>query len=96
MRNSGWEKLMGGSMRVCKEKFYDCVHSGLRTWVAAAAADGWEFRDVRNGPKSDVVKSPKKSPTKKTDKPPVLDAPKLDLHLGLDELKKGGDMKEWI
>jgi Diaphanous GTPase-binding Domain len=96
MRNSGWEKLMGGTLRICKEKFYDCVHSGLRTWLAAAAADGWDYREVRNGPKSDVVKSPKKSPAKKADKPPVLDAPNLDLHLGLDELKRGAAMKDWI
>lgn len=92
MRNSGWEKVMGGTLRTCKEKFYDCVHSGLRNWVAAAVADGWDVRDVRQGPKSDAIKSPKK---KATDKPPVLEAPTLDLNLGLDELKKPV-VSEWI
>jgi hypothetical protein len=95
MRNSGWEKVMGGTLRTCKEKFYDCVHSGLRTWAAAAAADGWDIKEVRNGPKSDATKSPRKSPVKKADKPPVIEAPKFDLNLELDELKKAG-VKEWI
>jgi hypothetical protein len=97
---SGWEKVMGVSLRTCKEKFYDNVHDGLRTWVASAVADGWVVRDVRMGPKLDTVASPRKSPKKKTDKPPVLDAPpKLDLGLGLDDLRSGskaGDIKEWL
>ena len=41
---------IGGSLRLCKEKFYGSVHDGLRTWVAAAADDGWDVRDVRYGP----------------------------------------------
>ncbi|KAL2016851.1 hypothetical protein VTK56DRAFT_2926 [Thermocarpiscus australiensis] len=50
LRVSGWERCLGGSLRLCKEKFYGAVHDGLRTWVAAAAADGWDVRDVRYGP----------------------------------------------
>ena len=50
LRVSGWERCLGGSLRLCKEKFYGAVHDGLRTWVAAAAEDGWEVRDVRYGP----------------------------------------------
>lgn len=50
LRISGWERCLGGSLRLCKEKFYGAVHDGLRTWVAAAAADGWDVRDVRYGP----------------------------------------------
>jgi hypothetical protein len=96
MLNSGWEKVMGGTLRTCKEKFYDCVHIGLRTWVAAAVADGWDVRDIRMGPKSESSKSPRKSPVKKAEKPPVLDAPKLDLNLGLDEMKTSAGVKEWI
>ncbi|OTB09552.1 hypothetical protein M426DRAFT_316106 [Hypoxylon sp. CI-4A] len=57
---SGWERCMGGSLRLCKEKFYPGVHDGLRTWVAAAAEDGWDVRDVRYGPPAEP-----KSPTKK-------------------------------
>jgi hypothetical protein len=50
LRISGWERVLGGSLRLCKEKFYGAVHDGLRTWVAAAADDGWDVRDVRFGP----------------------------------------------
>jgi hypothetical protein len=92
LRNSGFEKSMGGMLRTCKEKFYGSVHDGLRTWVAAACADGWDVKDVRMGPKLEEVKSPRKSPMKKNDKAPVLDKmPKLDLGLGLgiDEAKGG-------
>ncbi|CAK7265130.1 hypothetical protein SEPCBS119000_001355 [Sporothrix epigloea] len=50
MKLSGWERCMGGSLRLCKEKFYAAVHDGLRAWVAAAHEDGWDVRDVRYGP----------------------------------------------
>ena len=49
-RISGFERCMGSSLRLCKEKFYGSVHDGLRTWVAAAADDGWDYKDVRFGP----------------------------------------------
>ena len=55
LRLSGFEKVMGSSLRTCKEKFYGSVHAGLRTWVAAAAADGWSASDVRAGPKEEIV-----------------------------------------
>ena len=86
MRACGLEKLLGGTLRTCREKFYSCVHDGLRAWVAAAAEDGWETKDVREGPSEE--ESPKKSPVKKRkdDTPapqlqelPVLQGPKLDL-----------------
>lgn len=84
-RVSGWERCMGGSLRLCKEKFYGAVHDGLRTWVAAAHEDGWDVRDVRYGPPSDAPKSPPKkrggglmpAAKKKLDEP----APKLQLDL---------------
>ena len=44
---SGFEKVMAGSLRTCKEKFYGAVHDGLKTWVAAAIVDGWSVEDVR-------------------------------------------------
>lgn len=50
LRASGFEKCMGGSLRTCKEKFYGHVHEGLKCWVAAARADGWEVEGVRSGP----------------------------------------------
>jgi hypothetical protein len=93
MRNSGWEKVMGGTLRTCKEKFYDCVHSGLRTWVAAAVADGYEVHDVRV---ADAMKT-KRSHVKRSEKPPVIETPILDLNLGLGGLDyKQEEVKGWI
>jgi hypothetical protein len=93
LRISGWERCMGGSMRLCKEKFYPGVHDALRTWVAAAHEDGWEIKDVRYGtppePKSPAKNSSggannkgKAKKTEETPPPPKLDIPKLDFALG--------------
>lgn len=82
LRISGWERCMGASMRLCKEKFYPGVHDGLRTWVAAAADDGWDVRDVRYGPPPESRSPSKKlyggndAPKKVRDIEP---APKIDL-----------------
>ncbi|KAK4677110.1 LOW QUALITY PROTEIN: hypothetical protein QC764_408160 [Podospora pseudoanserina] len=80
LRVSGWEKAMGGTMRMCKEKFYGGVHDGLRTWVKAAVEDGWDVRDVRFGPPVEA-KSRGASPAKKQQppvQPPRLEMPKFD------------------
>ncbi|EME84527.1 uncharacterized protein MYCFIDRAFT_114933, partial [Pseudocercospora fijiensis CIRAD86] len=92
----GFEKVMGNVLRTCKEKFYSGVHDGLRAYVAAAHEDGWDTRYVREGPSEEQIadeamkQSPKKSPKKKADLPPKLDAlpamesaPKLDLGLSM-------------
>ncbi|KAI0011494.1 armadillo-type protein [Xylariaceae sp. FL0662B] len=88
---SGWERCMGGSLRLCKEKFYPGVHDALRTWVAAAAEDGWDVRDVRYGPRAEPRSPAKKQAGggggnrgKKKDEeaPPRIEIPKLDF--GLD------------
>ncbi|KAK3350020.1 armadillo-type protein [Lasiosphaeria hispida] len=85
LRISGWERCMGGSLRLCKEKFYGSVHDGLRTWVAAAAEDGWDVRDVRYGPPPESRSS---SPVKKTgggkkvEEAPRIEIPKLDFGIG--------------
>ncbi|KAK4241763.1 armadillo-type protein [Achaetomium macrosporum] len=97
LRISGWERCLGGSLRLCKEKFYGAVHDGLRTWVAAAHEDGWDVRDVRYGPPPENkagggAKSRSASPAKKApgannnkdknrDAPPRIEMPKLDLGL---------------
>ncbi|KAI1768549.1 armadillo-type protein [Hypoxylon sp. FL1150] len=86
---SGWERCMGASLRLCKEKFYPGVHDALRTWVAAAAEDGWDVRDVRYGPPAEP-KSPRKqggggNKAKKDEPPPKIEMPQL--HLGLDALR---------
>lgn len=82
LRSSGMEKPMGGSMRTCKEKFHVALHDSLRTWVSAAAEDGWDHSFVREGPPRDdrgmVYRSPVKSPKKKAGGVSD-DAPKLDL-----------------
>lgn len=79
LRVSGWERCLGGSLRLCKEKFYGAVHEGLRTWVAAAAEDGWDVRDVRYGPPAES-RSPVR-PAKK-EAAPRIEMPKLDFGEG--------------
>ncbi|KAK3381533.1 armadillo-type protein [Podospora didyma] len=84
LRISGFERCLGGSLRLCKEKFYGAVHDGLRTWVAAAAEDGWDVRDVRYGPPPESRSaSPAKRAggKKKTEEVPKLEMPKLDFAL---------------
>lgn len=87
-RVSGWERCLGGTLRLCKEKFYPGVHDALRNWVSAAADDGWDVRDVRFGPpKESRSTSPRKTAPgapagkQKTEEPPRLDMPKLDFVL---------------
>ena len=87
---------MGATLRTCKEKFYGGVHDSLRAWVAAAAEDDWETAYVREGPTMEEQAararscSPKKSPAKK-EKPPQIEAPKLDLGLDLGRQKDDVD-----
>lgn len=85
LRASGFEKVMGGSLRTCKEKFYSSIHDCLRTWIAAAVEDGWSYSFVREGPPRPEPGSPTKSPIKAAggspkkgviaDKPPQLELP---------------------
>lgn len=86
LRVSGWEKCMGCTLRLCKEKFYGSVHAGLRCWVAAGIEDGWDTRDVRYGPTTENKnKTPaRKSPKKKEE------APKIDMKL---DFLGGGEKK---
>jgi hypothetical protein len=85
---SGWERLMGCTLRTCKEKFYGGVHAGLRCWVAAAVADGWSTKDVRCGP-SEESKSPRKSPRKAA---PVENAPKIEMKLDFGKAAETGSI----
>lgn len=94
MKISGWERVMGASLRLCKEKFYGAVHDGLRTWVGAASEDGWEVRDVRYGPAPEVKKSPKKGG--KDVEAPRLDVPKLDLGPGVGGSEVKSDNDGWL
>lgn len=99
MQMSGWERCMGGSLRLCKEKFYGAVHDGLRTWVAAAHEDGWDVRDVRYGPPppapvaaadrhNDVKKIPAavSGPMEEDPPAPKIEIPKLDFVLDSEDL----------
>ena len=87
LRASGFEKVMGGSLRTCKEKFYFSIHDSLRTWISAAAEDGWPYAHVREGPPKTEDLSPTKSPYKaaagfsprKNEPPPRLELPIMDL-----------------
>ena len=82
MKDSGFEKLMGTSLRTCKEKFYGSVHEALGIWVGAAHEDGWPDKEVRQGPpKDEIVRSPVKK-HKKKDQVPKLEMPMLDLGAG--------------
>jgi hypothetical protein len=82
---SGWEKLMGSTLRLCKEKFYGGVHAGLRCWVAAAAEDGWNTRDVRCGPAVENRSPVRKSPRKPV---PTQEAPKIEMKLDFGKAEK--------
>ncbi|KAI0133599.1 armadillo-type protein [Xylariales sp. AK1849] len=102
LRISGWERCMGGSIRLCKEKFYPGVHDALRTWVAAAAEDDWGVRDVRYGPPAEA-RSPIKSggmraKKKAAEPPPKIEMPKLDF--ALDSHAAGNyenhDSENWL
>lgn len=78
-------------MRTCKEKFYGAVHDGLKTWVKAAVADGWEVKDVRMGPREDKPGSPKKTaPRKKKEAPPQIQTPKVEI----PSLGFGGELEK--
>ena len=107
LRISGWERCLGGSMRLCKEKFYGSVHDGLRRWIAAAARDGWPVGDVRYGPPPEARSSPRKTgggggggggggKRKKTveEEAPRIDMPKLDFELDRQPARK--DIDAWL
>ena len=82
LKDSGLERVMGSSLRTCKEKFYGSVHLALTTWVGAAKEDEWDVKGVREGALPQTApNSPKKSPVKKNkkvEKAPVLEMPKFD------------------
>lgn len=109
LRASGFEKVMGCSLRTCKEKFYSAVHDCLRTWVAAAADDGWPYTLVREGPpRSSAPGSPTKSPKKPAPGSPkkgFLDEmpPKLELVLDVSNnspakspTTPSSDLRSWL
>ncbi|KAI9931351.1 hypothetical protein ASPWEDRAFT_22800 [Aspergillus wentii DTO 134E9] len=103
-RASGFEKVMGGSLRTCKEKFYSSVHDCLRTWVAAAVEDGWPYTFVREGPPRPEPGSPTKSPIKAAGGSPkkgLIDErpPKLELAIDVPNRvspPKGDDAGSWL
>lgn len=104
LRASGFEKVMGGSLRTCKEKFYSSIHDCLRTWIAAAVEDGWPYEFVRAGPPRPEPGSPTKSPAKAGGSPKKAKAdekpPKLDLGLDLsgerESNAKGEALGNWL
>lgn len=96
LRASGFEKVMGGTLRTCKEKFYGAVHDCLKTWVSAAQEDGWPYQFVREGPEpGSPRKSPAKSPQKKHEEPPKL-ALAMDFEKDAKEHSRDNDLGGWI
>ncbi|MCJ1313098.1 hypothetical protein MMC25_006775 [Agyrium rufum] len=96
MRDSGFEKVMGGTMRTCKEKFYGGVHAGLATWVGAAREDGWSVGLVREGPPRDGGGgggSPRKA--RRLEEVPKLDLLRLDGE-GAGAAGVGGGSGGWL
>lgn len=83
---------MGATLRLCKEKFYGGVHAGLRCWVAAAAEDGWNTRDVRCGPMLENRSPARKGPNKG----PVQEAPKIDMKLDFGKETKVVNGDYWL
>ncbi|KAJ4295334.1 hypothetical protein N0V90_007345 [Kalmusia sp. IMI 367209] len=81
LKVSGFEKVMG-HLRTCNPKYYGAVHDAVKVWIAAALEDSWEVRDVRMGPpdgKPGVGSPVKQSPKKKAEKPPQIQAPKVEI-----------------
>ncbi|KAJ5205896.1 Diaphanous GTPase-binding [Penicillium cf. griseofulvum] len=109
LRASGFEKVMGGSLRTCKEKFYSSVHDCLRTWVAAAVDDGWPYTFVREGPpRAGEPGSPTKSPKKSAPGSPrkgLVDErpPRLELALDFSDnrsaagpITPSSELRSWL
>jgi hypothetical protein len=99
LKISGFEKLMG-HLRACNPKYYGAVHDAVKVWIAAGLDDSWDVKPVRMGPSDGKLPaSPVKSP-KKAEKPPQIQAPKMDLGMGLglgmelrfDKKMDAGDM----
>ena len=96
LKDSGFEKCMGASLRTCKVKFYGAVHAGLTTWIGAAREDGWDVKTVKECPPQEgTVRTP--SPRKrKHEEPPKLDMPKLDLGVAGAGKKSAFDDAGWL
>lgn len=86
LKDSGFEKIMGGTLRTCKEKFYGHIHASLSTWAGAARADGWDSKDVREGPRKENNGRSKSSSPRKKDHAPILAMPKLDFQSPLSPM----------
>ncbi|KAH9864047.1 hypothetical protein J1614_009980 [Plenodomus biglobosus] len=84
LKISGFEKVMG-VIRACNPKYYGAVHDSVKVWVGAALADDWDVKTVRMGAGDGKggLSPVKQSPAKKVEPAPQLQAPKMDLGLGL-------------
>jgi hypothetical protein len=84
LKVSGFEKLMG-HLRACNPKYYGAVHDSVKVWIGAALDDDWDVKTVRMGASDGKgsVSPAKQSPKKKAEAPPQLQAPKMDVSLGL-------------
>ncbi|KAF2261592.1 hypothetical protein CC78DRAFT_499866, partial [Lojkania enalia] len=90
---SGFEKLMG-HLRACNPKYYGAVHDAVKVWIKAGMEDGWDVKTVRMGAGDGKGPgSPNKSP-KKVEKAPQIQAPKMDVGMGLGLALDVGVKKE--
>lgn len=80
LRISRWERCMGDSLRLCKEKLYPGLHAALRDWVSASAEDGWNVKIVSQGQadEKDRVQAGKLAPRRVLKKGEV-EAPRIEL-----------------
>ncbi|KAL8633349.1 hypothetical protein Q9189_000884 [Teloschistes chrysophthalmus] len=95
LRDSGFEKIMGGTLRTCKEKWYGYVHKCLSTWVGGARADGWEFWEVKEGLRrgETLGGSPRKNCGKGKG---GEEAPRLELSFGAEKVGGMGKGEGWL
>lgn len=85
LKISGFERMMGNRLRLCRDKYYGIVHESIATYIAAAGEDGWPTANVSRGP-------PQPESANTSNGAPKLELPKLDL--GVDHGKKEDDA--WI
>jgi len=86
LKVSGFERMMGSRLRLCRDKYYAVVHESIATWIAAAGEDGWPTANVSRGPPQADNGA---TSTSGGSGAPKLELPKLDL--GIDHGKKEDD-----
>lgn len=79
LRISRWERCMGDSLRLCKEKLYPGLHAALRDWVSAAIEDDWDVKIVSQGQADEKDRVAKNNGPRRVLKKGEVEAPRIDL-----------------